>query len=277
MWVIDDQQYLGQLDGFSRAAQFADGLFETMVVKKGQIQALNYHAQRLGSGCARLDIKLPDNNLTELFIAYAHKFVELSGLESGVLKVIVSRGNSERGYGYDDVITPKVTAFFNPLPQYNENSYEHGVSVKCLATECSIQKQMAGLKHLNRLENVLAKKELGSEAFEGLMFNHLGYVIEGTSSNIFFEKNNQLFTPKLNVSGVAGVMRSCIINHAESQNIIIKVDDIAREQLDQFEQGFICNSVMGIMPIAQLDGRSFKIGPQTKAMQEACKDGVVYG
>ena len=277
MWVIDDQQYLGQLYGFSRAAQFADGLFETMVVKKGQIQGLNYHAQRLGSGCLRLNIKLPDKNLAELFIAYTHKFVELSGLESGVLKVIVSRGDSQRGYGYDDLITPKVTAFFNPLPQYEAKLYEQGVSVKSLTTECSIQQQTAGLKHLNRLENVLAKKELGAQAFEGLMFNHLGFVIEGTSSNVFFEKNNQLFTPKLNLSGVVGVMRSGIINYARSQNIQINIDDIARTQLDQFEQGFICNSVMGIMPIEKLDGRSFKIGPQTKAMQAAWKDGVVYG
>jgi 4-amino-4-deoxychorismate lyase len=277
MWVIDDQQYLGQLDGFSRAAQFADGLFETMVVKKGRIQGLNFHAQRLDLGCTRLDIKLPDNNLVELFIAYTHKFVELSGLESGVLKVIVSRGDSQRGYAYDDLITPKVTALFNPLPQYEAKLYEQGVSVKSLTTACSIQQQMAGLKHLNRLENVLAKKELGTQAFEGLMFNHLGFAIEGTSSNVFFEKNNQLFTPKLNLSGVAGVMRSCILNHAKLHNITTNIDDIALGQLDQFEQGFICNSVMGIMPIAQLDGRSFKIGPQTKAMQEAWKDGVVYG
>ena len=277
MWVIDDQQYLGQLDGYSRAAQFADGLFETMVVKQGQIQGLNYHTQRLGSGCERLDIQLPDKNLAQLLIAYAHKFVELSGLSSGVLKIIVSRGNSQRGYGYDESITSKVTAFYNPLPQYEAKLYEQGVSVKSLTTECAMQKQMAGLKHLNRLENVLAKKELGGQAFEGLMFNHLGFAIEGTSSNIFFEKDNQLFTPKLSVSGVAGVMRACILNYAKTRNIKMKIDDIARGQLDQFEQGFLCNSVMGIVPIAEFDGRLFKIGPQTKAMQTAWKDGVVYG
>ena len=277
MWVIDDQQYLGQLDGWSRAAQFADGLFETMAVKQGKILALNYHVDRMSLGCKRLDIKLPAKNLSALFIAYAHKFTELSGLQNGVLKVMVSRGDSQRGYGYDESITSCVTAFFNSLPVYGEGLYEKGVSVKSLQTECSIQSQIAGIKHLNRLENVLAKKELATQAFEGLMFNHLGFAIEGTASNIFFEKDNQLFTPQLNLSGVAGVMRSCILSHAKIHKIKIDIDDIARTQLDQFEHGFICNSVMGVMPISELDGRLYKLGPITNTIQTAWKDGVVYG
>ncbi|MGR6873741.1 aminodeoxychorismate lyase [Pseudomonas sp. HK3] len=276
MWVIDDQQYLGQLDGWSRAAQFADGLFETMVIKQGNIQAFDRHVNRMLSGCKRLNIKPLNHNLAELFIAYGHKFVELSGLESGVLKVMISRGNSQRGYGYDDNITPCVTAFYNSLPQYDNEVYDRGVSLKQLTTQCAIQPQLAGIKHLNRLENVLAKKELAGHAFEGLMFNHLGFAIEGTACNVFFEKNNTLQTPQLNLSGVAGVMRECVLAYANRQNINIEINDLAQPQLDQFEHGFICNSVMGIVPIASLDDRKFKIGPLTKTMQTAWKNGVIY-
>lgn len=276
MWVVDDQQYLGQLDGWNRAAQFADGLFETMVIKQGLIQGLEYHVRRMAMGCERLDIKQPSSDLAELFAAYAHKLVELSGLKSGVLKMIVSRGESQRGYAYDDSITPRVTAFYNQLPQYENGIYEHGVSVKILNTQCSIQPQLAGIKHLNRLENVLAKKELAKQAFEGLMCNHLGFVIEGTASNVFFEKENGLLTPQLNFSGVAGVVREGVLAHAHVQKINIDVVDITTQQLGQFEHGFICNSVMGIVPISSLDGRPFKIGPITKIIQDAWNNGVIY-
>lgn len=276
MWVVDDQQYLGQLDGWNRAAQFADGLFETMVIKQGLIQGLDYHVRRMAMGCERLDIKQPNNDLAELFVAHAHKLVELSDLKSGVLKIIISRGESQRGYAYDDSIRPRVTAFYNRLPQYENGIYEHGVLVKTLNTRCSIQSQLAGIKHLNRLENVLAKKELASQAFEGLMCNHLGFVIEGTASNVFFEKENSLLTPQLNLSGVAGVVREGVLTHAHVQKINIDVVDITTQQLDQFEHGFICNSVMGIVPISSLDGRPFKIGPITKIIQDAWNNGVIY-
>jgi 4-amino-4-deoxychorismate lyase len=276
MWVIDDQQYLGQLDGWNRAAQFADGLFETMLVSQGEILGIKHHIARMKSGLARLDIRTPDINLDEMLISFAHKLSELSAVNSGVLKVIVSRGDSQRGYGYDDIISPHVTAFYNEMPVFPNDIYTQGVVLESLETQCAIQPQMAGIKHLNRLENVLAKKELSTRAFEGLMYNHLGFVIEGTSSNVFFEKNNTLITPELTLSGVAGVMRECILSFAYAQNKKIKIDNISKDQLVQFDQGFICNSVMGIVPISSLDGRLFSIGTLTKIIQDAWKNGVIY-
>lgn len=276
MWVIDDQQYLGQLDGWNRAAQFADGLFETMMVNHGEIVGLKYHVTRLSAGLKRLDIKSPSSNLAGMLSSFAHKLSELSGVKSGVLKVIISRGDSARGYGYVETIQPHVTAFYNEQPVLSDHIYTQGVVVECLQTQCAIQPQLAGIKHLNRLENVLAKKELGNRAFEGLMFNHLGFAIEGTSSNVFFEKDNQLFTPDLTLSGVAGVMRECVLSFAQSHKIKINLDNISVTQLERFSQGFICNSVMGIVPISSLDGRSLEIGPVTQSIQDAWKDGVIY-
>lgn len=276
MWVIDDQQYLGQLDGWNRAAQFADGLFETMMVNHGEIVGIQYHVTRLSAGLKRLDIKAPASNLADMLSSFAHKLSELSGVASGVLKVIISRGDSARGYAYDESIQSHVTAFYNEQPVFSDHIYTQGVVIESLQTQCAIQPQMAGIKHLNRLENVLAKKELGTRAFEGLMHNHLGFVIEGTSSNVFFEKDNQLFTPDLTLSGVAGVMRECVLSFAQSHKIKINLDNISVTQLEPFSQGFICNSVMGIVPISSLDGRSFEIGPVTQSIQDAWKDGVIY-
>lgn len=276
MWVIDDQQYVGQVDGWNRATQFADGLFETMVVKEGEIIALPFHVARLSLGIDRLNINAPASSLSDMLMSFAHKLAELSGVSSGVLKVIVSRGDSARGYAYDDALKPHVSAFYNELPSFPDHIYTQGVVVESLQTQCAIQPQMAGLKHLNRLENVLAKKELSASAFEGLMFNHLDSVIEGSSSNVFFEKDNQLITPSLTLSGVAGVMRECVLSFAKLHSIKTNIDDIKRPQLSQFSEGFICNSVMGIVPISSLDGRLFKVGPVTKSIQDAWKDGVIY-
>lgn len=276
MWVIDDQQYLGPLDGWNRAAQFADGLFETMQVKQGDIQGIKHHLARMESGLARLNICKPDESLEDMLASFAHKLSELSGLDNGVLKVIISRGDSQRGYGYDEGMPPHVTAFYNESPIFSDDIYMQGVVVESLETQCAIQPQMAGIKHLNRLENVLAKRELGNRAFEGLMSNHLGFVIEGTSSNVFFEKNNTLITPDLSLSGVEGVMRQCILSFARAHNKQVQIRDITQDQLAEFDQGFICNTVMGIVPISSLDGRSFTVGALTRIMQEAWKNGVIY-
>lgn len=276
MWVIDGQQSLGQLDGWSRAVQFADGLFETMVIKSGDIQGIKQHVARMTLGLERLDIPTPFVDPEKALLDYAHQFIELSGFNSGILKVIVSRGDSQRGYAYDGTVKPSVTAFYNQLPELNAAIYQTGVALKSLVTQCAIQPQIAGMKHLNRLENVLAKKELSADAFEGLMYNHLDYVIEGISSNVFFEHNNHLITPNLNLSGVAGVMRECVLEFALKNKIQVKITDIPRDQLAQFDRGFICNSVMGIVPISSLDDRMFELSPVTKTIQDAWEDGVIY-
>ncbi|GAA6133519.1 aminodeoxychorismate lyase [Oceaniserpentilla sp. 4NH20-0058] len=276
MWVIDNQQYLGQLDGWNRAAQFADGLFETMVLKSGMILGLRHHVMRMSQGLSRLNIALPDENLAEFFESYARSFVDLSGVKNGVLKVVVSRGDSQRGYGYDKSIKPHVTAFYNSAPEYSNEIYSSGVDVTILNTQCSIQPQLAGLKHLNRLENVLAKAELGDLAFEGLMVNHLKFIIEGAMSNVFFEKNSELITPKLDVSGVAGVMRQCVMNYAVKNGIKITEVNITTDDLSAISKGFICNSVMGIVPIKTLLKREFKIGEVSTDLIDAWEIGDIY-
>ena len=276
MWVIDNQQYLGQLDGWNRAAQFADGLFETMVVQNGVILGLSHHLDRLVHGLSRLHIELKSSELSDMFESYAHTFSDLSHHQNGVLKVIISRGDSQRGYGFDHDITPHITAFYNELPNYDASIYQVGVTVQSLSTQCAIQPQLAGLKHLNRLENVLAKHELGQQAFEGLMQNHLGFVIEGTMSNVFFEHEGALVTPDLSLSGVAGVMRGCIKKAATKLDMVVSEKDIPMSEISMFSHGFICNSVMGIVPIKQLNKKELNIGELTQKLIDIRESGEIY-
>lgn len=276
MWVIDNQQYLGEVDGWNRAAQFADGLFETMKLQGGQVLGLSAHVSRLSGDLARLNIRPPAEDLADMLSSYAHSLSDLSGVADGVMKVIISRGDSARGYAYHDHIKSHVTVFYNQAPTLQEDIYTQGVDVALLNTQCGIQPQLAGMKHLNRLENVLAKKELGTQAFEGLMQNHLGWVIEGTMTNVFFERQGELVTPNLNLSGVAGVMRQHVMNFIDTLGIQLHVCDIKVEDLNDVQHGFLTNSVLGIVPIGRLMDRNLKIGTLTAPILKAWQTGEIY-
>ncbi len=269
MWVIDNSQFLGELDSWSRAEQFGDGLFETMAVKDGVVSSVYLHAKRLKKGLVRLKINLPSDDIHGLLVDYINQMTKKSGRQSGVLKVIVSRGSSARGYSFDKQAKPRVTAFFSEYQSPASNLYKKGIVVSVCQTQCAIQSQLAGLKHLNRLENVLAKAELQDGEFEGLMMNHLGFVIEGTMSNVFFEKNAVLYTPSLTLSGVEGVMRQMVIGYCQDNNITLNVVDIQMQTPLQFDSAFICNSVMGILPVKKIKNESLSIGPITQKLQIA--------
>jgi len=276
VWVIDNQDYLGKLDGWNRSAQFADGLFETMRIHDGKILGLPQHVARLSNDLARLNIQPPAADLSDLLSSYAHTMTDMSHVADGVMKVIISRGDSERGYGYHDEIKPHITVFYNQAAQLPDSVYTKGVDVVLLQTQCAIQPQLAGIKHLNRLENVLAKKELGTQAFEGLMQNHLGFIIEGAMSNVFFEHQGQLITPELTLSGVAGVMRQHVLAFADKLGVKIEIRDISIDELAGFEHGFLSNSVMGIVPVKSLMQRDVKIGKLTMQLLKAWQSGVIY-
>jgi len=276
MWVMDNQRFLGERDSWSRAEQFGDGVFETLLVSAGICHALPFHAQRLESGLKRLEIALPEQNLQDMLKDYIEKMINHSALSDGVLKVMVSRGNSARGYGYDRQAKACVRVFYSPYKRPEKACYVNGIEVQYCNTQCAIQPQLAGLKHLNRLENVLAKSELNDGCFEGLMSNHLGFVIEGTMSNVFFEKDGSLYTPELSLSGVGGVMRNLIFKYCERKDISLNVMDIKRDNAEQFNSAFVCNSVMGILPIKTLNKNNMAVGQLSRQLQLAIESGEMY-
>jgi len=276
MWVIENRQYLGEVDSWSRAEQFGDGVFETLLVSDGVARALSLHAKRLEHGLRCLKIPPPVENLQHMLSGYVDNMVESSGLRNGVLKVMVSRAKSARGYAYDAQAEPCIVVFFSSYQAPKNEFYEQGINVQICSTQCSIQQQLAGLKHLNRLENVLAKSELHSDCFEGLMGNYLGLVIEGTMSNVFFEKDDVLYTPELSLSGVAGIMRSLIMAYCRRKGIALHITHIKMDALPQFDSAFVCNSVMGLLPIKKIKDKPMAIGKLTRQLQMAIRSGEIY-
>ena len=124
------------------------------------------------------------------------------------------------------------------------------------------------MKHLNRLEQVLARNEWTDEYAEGLLCDQRGNVIEGTITNLFLVHNGEVITPKLNRCGVAGVMRAELLDRMHSRGLSVKEMDIGIDLLRAGQEGFLSNAVVGIWPIATIDGKAFSIGATTRMLQQ---------
>ncbi len=234
------------IQDWDRGVQFGDGLFETVKVIAGKPVALDHHARRLQLGFDTLGIHAePASNLLQ------QSCDALADGESGVLKLIVTRGNSARGYRVASALQANITAFFSALPEFDSSFSAQGVRVGLCHTQAAMQTQLAGLKHLNRLDSVLASQELQQQPSwqEGLMLNAVGQVVEGTMSNLFLRLEDHWCTPALTHSGVSGILRQRLL---ESRPQTFSVAEITRDDLARVSEMFICNSLIGIWPVREL-------------------------
>ena len=245
-----------------RGLAYGDGLFETIKVVGGQPELLDRHLQRLTRGCQRLaipcDIDLLNNNLSAF----------CAELGRGVAKLIVSRGEGRRGYAPPIPCRPRIVLTGSPLPDYPNAHAEQGVRLFPCTTRLAEQPILAGLKHLNRLEQVLARAEWQDSVFaEGLMRDSSGRVIEGVFSNLFIVDSDRLMTPSLERCGVAGVMREEVLERAQQAGVSTHIGDLSLDQLHRADEVFMCNSLYGIWPVRQLDASVWPVGPVTRKLQ----------
>ncbi len=248
-----------------RGLLYGDGLFETLAVRNGAPLRWERHLQRLMLGCERLQIPCPD--VTTLTVE-AQKLCK--GQERAVLKLIVTRGVGGRGYRAPS--QPQATRILalHPWPDYPPEHARDGVRVRLCSTRLAQQPLLAGIKHLNRLEQVLARAEWHAEDIaEGLLFDHDDHVIEATMSNLFMVRDGRLFTPDLSDCGVAGIMRAMIIEIAASLGVSCNVGPIMRAELFDATELMLCNSLIGLWPVRQLDERQLAPGPLTRRLQQA--------
>ena len=246
-----------------RGFQYGDGLFETIAVVKGQPIFIDRHLDRLKTGCRRLYIPFPGSELLTM------EAKELSKYSSkAVLKLILTRGSGGRGYRQPDLIqTTRVLSLY-PYPDYPEDYNEHGISARICQTRLGLNPVLAGIKHLNRLEQILARAEWTDEAIqEGIMLDINGHVIEGTMTNLFYLKNNTLHTSLLNQSGIAGIMRSIILKVSSDHGLAIIEHSFTTDELLLADEMFVCNSIIGIWPIKKVANSFFPVGKITRQIQ----------
>ena len=251
---------------FDRGLQYGDGLFETMAVHNGIIPLWNSHWERLLYGCKQLSLSVPDKATIETEIAL---LIKAETTNQFIIKLIITRGEGERGYLYPKHQNTTRILSSHPWPDYPESHQEKGVAVRYCETRLAENKKLAGLKHLNRLEQILARNEWGTDEFqEGLMLSQDGFIVDGTMSNIFAVKDNMVFTPALTYCGVSGVMRKTVIDLSKTYGYSVHEKTFTKTELEQSDELFLTNSLFGIWPIKVIAKTRFaKVGTVTKLLQ----------
>jgi len=257
-----------------RGLQYGDGLFETIAVAGGRLEFWDRHMARLIEGCSRLSLPAPDIEALANeagILLNGQRVVE--GVDAGVLKIMVTRGTGGRGYRMPDPIEATRIVSFHPAPDYPAAFARDGIRVTVCETRLAEQKQLAGIKHLNRLENVLARAEWDDPAIaEGLMCDQAGRVIEGVMTNLFCVTDGALRTPGLSRCGVAGIIRTLVMEIAEEKGIDCREADIPLKEALASDNLFLTNSVIGLWPIRAVADQSFAIGPVTTKIRLALID-----
>lgn len=249
------------LDWQERGLHYGDGLFETLLKQGGKIPLWEYHYQRLYSGCQRLQIAVPEEQWFVEKIAQ-----ETQGTDASVVKIIVTRGVGGRGLKLPAKNQPSIFVHEYPYTEIPEKKLEFDVAI--CETRLPINPNLAGIKHLNRLDYVLAALELEAKGHkgEGILCDTDGFIVEGIVSNLFFCLKDKLYTPSLEMAGVEGVMRRQILNYLESQEINIEIGRFPVQMLMEASECFLCNSVQGVRPVRSLDQVRLNIGPLTREL-----------
>jgi len=259
---MPEPNYNIELEIHERALHYGDGLFETLLKYDGKLPLWDAHYDRLSRGCNRLSIPIPDENWLKQHIAE-----ESRDPVNAVIKIIVSRGRGGRGLRLPAPPRPSVFVLCYPWSE----SQQSGHQVSICKTRLPINANLAGLKHLNRLDYVLAAIELQDipDVTEGILCDSEGFLVEGLISNLFFVTRSEIFTPTLEFAGVAGIMRARILEHYRKLKIPVIQGRFPSQNLLESSECFLCNSVRGITPIIAIDQQHFDVGTHTQTLMAA--------
>jgi 4-amino-4-deoxychorismate lyase len=247
-----------------RGLLYGDGVFETIAIRGGRLQYWPRHLHRLHTGCARLGLQ----PFASALLAEEAESI-INDTEHGVLKLIVTRGSGGRGYRVPESAGPTRIMQLHPWPDYPAACSQEGVRTRLCEIRLGRNPALAGIKHLNRLEQVLARQEWNdADIREGLLTDTDGNLVEGTMSNVFIVSDGVLMTPDLFQCGVAGIMRTLVLELAEQQGLDPCIAPVGQETLMQADEVFLTNSLIGIWPVIALGETTWMKGGITTQLQE---------
>lgn len=256
--VYVDGRPVSAVSARDRGLQFGDGLFETCAMAGGRIELADRHYARLRSGLGRLQIAFDDwaalRNESELLARRTRE---------GVLKIVVTRGSGGRGYAPPLYERPRRIVYVAPRPVRPQ-----ALRLSVCATRLASGGSLAGLKHLNRLEQVLGRREVAAlpDADDGLMLDTDGHVIETTSCNLFIVTKGRLCTPELSRCGVAGVMRDIVLERSDTLGIDVDVRQVSLQDVARADEVFVTNALLRVTPVSAVGGRRHAVGPLTRRL-----------
>jgi len=246
-------QEISHVDMQERGFSYGDGHFTTANIFKGKIQFLGAHLERLQQGNKALFLGEVDwqklaSYVADLAVSYS----------DGVLKIVITAGSGGRGYARNENVQPNVYVFvFDPVDHYVEWQRE-GISVEVASFQLSDNPALVGIKHLNRLEQVLIRRELDTRGVHELLVTDLqGHIVEASCSNVFWFDGKQWYTPSISCAGIAGIVRNELIKLLPDVKLVKSFID----ELSGAQSMLVCNSVMRIVPVATFKGKSLDMAP----------------
>ena len=250
---------------FDRGFAYGDGVFRTMKMVDGLPDGWPLHYQKLVTDCAAINIVCPSAELLMSDLQQLFSTIDLSEDHLAIAKIIITRGEGTRGYTPPAITTPMRVITKSPMPQYPDGRFSEGISLTVCETRLASQAKLAGIKHLNRLENVLARMEwadaqMTSGITDGIMLDSAGNVIECTSANIFARFGDTLITPSLHQCGVAGITRQRIIDLAYNLSLKASVEVIDLPTLLSADEVIICNSLYSAWQVKTIQEKIIKRG-----------------
>ena len=254
----------GALSVLERGLHFGDGLFETIACLKGRARFLTLHLERLRQGCERLRIGFGDWGLLRAE-------VEAMAADAGtaIIKLLLTRGPAmARGYAVRGDEAATRILLRQPWPVDDPALGREGVQVRTGTLRLGENPALAGMKHLNRLEQVLARAEWQqSDIHESLLFSSSGRLISGTMTNVFLVRDGGLLTPGVERCGVQGVMRRVVMREALETGLPMRETELFAADLAAAEEVFLTNARVGLWPVRACDGRALGVGPLTRQLQ----------
>jgi len=256
------------VSAIDRGLSYGDGVFRSLVAWQGRPRHWRSHYGKLEHDCAALAIPCPPAGVLEKEIALAAE-----DTPEAVGRIIVTRGSGERGYAPPATPSPTRIVMVSAMPEYPPEFARDGVVVRVCETRYASQPRLAGVKHLNRLENVLARAEWNDRGTaEGLMLDADGQVIGGTMTNLFIVENGALVTPGLSRCGVSGVTRKRILHAAQRAGVACSEEAVPLSRLLRAQEAMLVNSVVGAWFIKSCAGTRWTVGTLYERVREWIDD-----
>lgn len=247
-----------------RGLAYGDGVFRTLRTQNGQPLWWSDHYAKLVSDCGVLGLDCPEEAVLRDEVCKAAE----AGL--GVIKIVITRGAGTRGYAPPQQPSVTRVVMASALPSHARPDSPHDIKARWCALRLGIQPLLAGVKHLNRLENVMARAEWDDpEILEGLLRDESGAVIGGVMSNVFWVQDDVLFTPDLTGCGVAGVARTRLLRAAARLGVETRIGRWQADAILAADEVMICNSVIGVRRVARLDDVAWQSAGWTMKMNSA--------
>ncbi len=254
--IYSGEQRVDAIDPRDRGLAYGDGVFETILVHHGEPVWWAEHLERLARGCEALGIRLLDPGFLRVEVdAIA------DGCVRGALKLTVTRGVGARGYAPQSDSPPTLLMSLSDPPPPPIK----GLVLRWCDTPLAIQPRLAGIKHLNRLEQVLARAEWTDAAVhEGLQCDTRGRVVCATSANLFVLRDGRWLTPPVADCGIAGICRAWVLACVSGSAQVV----LTRADVESADAVVLCNAVRGILPVAVLGSRRWPLHAQTIALRQ---------